>query len=279
MSYYPVQIVITWSQFEIHEGGGLFSPDISGLVESVLMELKLRGVSKQFGGVTALDDVDLDVSTGEIIGLIGPNGAGKTTLINVVSGFIRPDSGSVHLGEVSLGGMRPQQVAHAGIARTFQNIRLFKRLTVAQNIEVAQRTRPNKSSRLDATSEVNFLLETFGLETMASREAGTLPYGQQRLLEIARAVATKPHFLLLDEPAAGANEAESQEMIRTVGSLRDVISVGLLIIDHDLRFILGISERIYVLDGGRPIATGTPEQITNDPKVIEIYLGRKGTAA
>lgn len=243
------------------------------------MELKLRGVSKQFGGVTALKDVDLDTATGEIVGLIGPNGAGKTTLINVVSGFITPDSGTVELGGLSIGGMAPRQLARAGIARTFQNIRLFKRLTVAQNVEVALRARSDESSRRDETSEIGFLLEAFGLEDLATREAGTLPYGQQRLLEIARAVATKPHFLLLDEPAAGANEAESEEMIRTVGDLRKVIDVGLLIIDHDLRFIFGISERINVLDGGILIATGTPQEITNDPKVIEIYLGRKGTAA
>jgi branched-chain amino acid transport system ATP-binding protein len=235
--------------------------------------LSVEQVSKRFGGVQALQDVTLVCRPGEIVGLIGPNGAGKSSLVNVVTGLIAPDGGQVRLGDRELAGRGPEFAAQSGVARTFQNLRLFKQLSVRQNVEVAltsgHRHRPDRVAGLT----VDALLAQQGLSDLAEAPAGVLSYGHQRRLEIARALALGPEVMLLDEPAAGMNDQETEALALTIREIRDERSLGIIVIDHDLGFIMGLCDRITVMDMGRVVADGTPEAIRNDPVVIEIYLG------
>jgi ABC-type branched-subunit amino acid transport system ATPase component len=230
-------------------------------------ELVVTHVQKRFRGLLAVDDVSLRLRQGEILGLIGPNGSGKTTLLNMASGVTRPTRGEVTVGGTSAQGRRPHVFASLGVGRTFQQIRLFADMTVEENVEVGAiaRRRPR--------SDVADLLERVGLWRDRTRFAGTLPYGQQRRVEIARALAGQPRFLLLDEPAAGMNEAESDDLLETIRIIREQEGCGILIVDHDLRLIMRLSERIHVLAEGRTICEGTPEAVRRDPAVIREYIG------
>ncbi len=238
-------------------------------------KLVVSGVSKSFGGLSVLRSASLDCNRGEIVGLIGPNGAGKSTLINAISSLMPVDEGEVRLGDRRISNTTPQLCASAGVARTFQNIKLFARLTVRQNVEVAltscRRDRPDRAGAID----VDALLEGFGLLAIADWKAGALSYGNQRRLEIVRALALGPDFLLLDEPAAGMNAVETTALIGSVQRIRDAFGCGVIVIDHDLRFIMTVCERIYVLDMGEIVASGTPEEVRRNPRVIEVYIGNE----
>ncbi|MBL8582082.1 MAG: ABC transporter ATP-binding protein [Rhizobiaceae bacterium] len=239
--------------------------------------LSVAGIEKSFGGVRALSGASLECAPAEIVGLIGPNGAGKSTLVNVVTGFLKPDAGSISLGGQSIAGLGPQRISHAGIARTFQNLRVFRELSVRQNIEVAyvrcRQLRPQKA----ATVDVNGLLRDFGLTELADAPAGSLPYGTQRWMEIARALAAAPDILMLDEPAAGLNDEETDRLGQAIVGIRDRTKAGIIVIDHDLRFINNICSRLFVLDQGSLIASGEPGTVWADPKVIEVYVGPGAT--
>ncbi|WP_137113582.1 ABC transporter ATP-binding protein [Mesorhizobium sp. GR13] len=235
--------------------------------------LSVSGIAKSFGGVHALSGASLQCDAGEIVGLIGPNGAGKSTLVNVVTGFLKPDAGKVALGGREIAGLGPQRISDAGIARTFQNLRVFRELSVRQNVEVAylrcRQLRPDKAQSVN----VDALLAEFALGGLADAPAGSLPYGTQRGMEIARALATAPDILMLDEPAAGLNEEETERLGRKITAIRDRTGAGIVVIDHDLRFINSICTRLFVMDQGRPIAVGQPDTVWRDPKVIEVYVG------
>ena len=242
--------------------------------------LAISNVSKHFGGVYALQGVSLSCESEEIVGLIGPNGAGKTTLINVISAALPLDEGEVCIDERRIDSTSPRRSALAGIARTFQNIRLFGGLTVRQNVEVSFTTSEVHRPREVADMSVDSIIHQLGLADDDFRKARELPYGQQRRLEIARALALAPDFLLLDEPAAGMNEAESTALIDSIRGIRDRFGCGIIVIDHDLRFIMTLCERINVLHMGKVIAIGPPKEIQNDPRVIEVYIGgRRGAKA
>jgi len=238
------------------------------------MQLTTTSITKTFAGVHALQDVNIRVDQGEIVGLIGPNGSGKTTLINVISGVMPASSGRVALGEGSWEYRPAYRVARSGIARTFQTIRLFEEMTVAENVEVAAVCSPRTGgwgSR--PRTAARRALDLLGLGVQANSMVGELSYGQQRRVEIARAIAGEPQFLLLDEPAAGLNEAESDELLDTLRRLREHLGCGMLLIDHDLRLIMSGTERIYVLNEGQLLAEGSPSEIRNNPDVIRAYLG------
>jgi branched-chain amino acid transport system ATP-binding protein len=232
--------------------------------------LRTEHVSRSFGGVVALSDVSVSCAPGEIVGLIGPNGAGKTTLLNVLTGVHAPDSGAVRLGSVDVVGRSPHEIARLGLARTFQNIRLFARLQVADNVQVAADVARRYRS---GTEDIDSLLDLVGLGAYRARQAGTLSYGHQRRLEIARALALRPEYLLLDEPAAGASDIESRELADVVKRVKVTRGCGQLVIDHDLRFVMSVSDRVYVLNEGEVIAEGTTSEVQADPRVAEVYIG------
>jgi branched-chain amino acid transport system ATP-binding protein len=248
--------------------------------------LEISNLTVRFGGLTALNDFNFTLDAGELVGLIGPNGAGKTTTFNVVTGVYRPTEGSVLLGGRSVAGRRPYEINRLGIARTFQNIRLFGGLSVLDNVLVGfnrsalgglagtvVRTPAHERIEHDREAEAMALLDTFGLADRANEVAASLAYGQQRRLEIARALATRPRILLLDEPAAGMNPREKLELMELIRFLLGRFELGIWLIEHDMKLVMSICQRITVLDHGETIAVGTPEQVQHDEKVIEAYLG------
>jgi branched-chain amino acid transport system ATP-binding protein len=239
-------------------------------------QLRLEDVRVHYAAVRAVDGVTFWVDPGETLGLIGPNGAGKTTLMNVMSGFRRPTAGQIFIGDrdVTKGG--PRRMVGLGVGRTFQGGRLFAGLTVLENVELGALgtgVSPKKAER-----RAWELLDTMGLTAKHGTEAGALPYGDQRRLGIVRALATEPEFLLLDEPAAGLNEAETDDLLRVIAEIRTTHGCAVVLIEHDMRLIMGLCDRIHVLDHGVTLAVGTPEVVRRDPDVIAAYLGRSGGA-
>jgi len=237
-----------------------------------VVRLEAQGVTVRFEGVTALEEVDLAIESGDILGLIGPNGAGKTTLLNVISGFVEEEAGKVLLDSVDVTGWTAEARARAGLGRSFQAVRLFESLTVLENLETGALCRGGKRRR-EAADAARALLERVDLDHVAGREARTLPAGDRRLIGVLRALATEPDFLLLDEPAAGLNESESDELVGAIRRIRDDFGCAVLIVDHDMRVIMPLCERIQVLNFGRTIALGNPDEIRADPAVVEAYLG------
>ena len=253
--------------------------------------LRLSAISKHFGGLQVLENVNLTVPDRGIFGLIGPNGAGKTTVFNLITGLLTPTAGAIDFFGQRLNGLPPYQVTRSGIARTFQNIRIFKEMSLLENVLVAighkRRYRvasvlfPSRRFRLAEQREREIardLLSRVGLADKAQSFAGTLPYGEQRRLEIARALATDPKLLLLDEPAAGMNSGEKQQLTEEILKLNER-GITILIIEHDMRFIMGLCQQIVVLNFGQVIAQGSPDEIRANPEVIEAYLGREDHSA
>jgi branched-chain amino acid transport system ATP-binding protein len=239
--------------------------------------LEVHDVRVHFAGVKAVDGVTLTLEPGQIVGLIGPNGAGKTTLVNVLSGFQRPTAGRVVLAGKELTGLRPDRFARRGVARTFQAVRVFPDLSVFENVEAG--AVGCRIGRSEARALAQELIERLGLRPWAAMSAGALPHGAERRLGIARALASRPRFLLLDEPAAGLNEAESDELIETLLSIPRDFGCGVLLIEHEMRIIMTVSARVHVLDYGKTLCEGTPAEVRADPRVLEAYLGTGATHA
>jgi branched-chain amino acid transport system ATP-binding protein len=234
--------------------------------------LTIQGLCKYFFGSRALDGVSLTLARGEILGLIGPNGSGKTTLINVVTGLLPATSGDVLVDGSEITNKKPYQIAHAGLARTFQTIRLFRELTVLENVEVAAVS--FGLSRPQARKRALEALEEIGVAPWAEMRAGALPYGLERRVEVARALATQPKFLFLDEPAAGLNEDESDELFQILTSIPGRKNLGMLIVEHDMHLIMRLCHRLHVLNYGKTIGEGTPEEVRRIPAVVQAYLGK-----
>lgn len=251
--------------------------------------LELDHVSKSFGGLAAVSNLNIEIEQGELAGLIGPNGAGKTTVFNLLTGVYVPTAGQIRFNETAINGMRPNAITALGIARTFQNIRLFKSLSALDNVRVAAhlqtrvglwssifRTRASIANDLTIDALARDVLDRLQLTHVADVRSADLPYGLQRRLEIARALATKPQLLLLDEPAAGLNPIEKAELMELIVAVREAFGLTVLLIEHDMRVVMGICERIHVLDYGEVIASGAPSAISRDPRVIAAYLGVEG---
>ena len=254
--------------------------------------LSARGVSKHFGGVTALADYQVEIPAGILMGLIGPNGAGKTTVFNILSGVLPPSQGRVLLRGRDITELKPHQKARLGIARTFQNIRLFPSLSVLDNVKIALHMRRGKGlwptllhtpgfrrSEREMHARAGEYLELLGLDQVAREEAGNLPYGLQRRVEIARALATDPALLLLDEPAAGMNPNETAELVEVIRRIHAEYGLTIFLVEHDMKLVMALCQRIQVLEQGRVLALGTPQEIRADRRVVEAYLGKKKEAA
>ena len=254
--------------------------------------LEVKGLGMDFGGLHAIQDLDLHIGENEIVAIIGPNGAGKTTFFNCVTGIYKPTYGSVNITSPTIGfsekinSLKPNVITEKGLARTFQNIRLFQNMTVLENVMIGRHARSkssifgaifrDKATRKEEEDIVEFsydILKKIGLEKFINEYAKNLPYGEQRRLEIARALATEPFLLLLDEPAAGMNPNETKELDNLIEKIREEEKISILLIEHDMKLVMSISDRIYVMDYGRRIATGTPDEIKNNKKVIKAYLG------
>jgi branched-chain amino acid transport system ATP-binding protein len=248
--------------------------------------LKAEHLSIQFGGLKAVDDVNLSIKKGELYGLIGPNGAGKTTVFNLLTNVYQPTRGTILLDGYDTKGKSCDQVSKMGISRTFQNIRLFGKMSVMDNVKIGMHNQLHTSllssmthgfgyrqAEKQAYDKAKELLDFFGMADLRHHQAGSLPYGAQRRLEIVRALATEPKLLLLDEPAAGMNPSETEELMQNVRKIRDTFQIAILLIEHDMQFVTGICEGIAVLNYGKIIAKGTPQEVINNPEVIRSYLG------
>ncbi len=260
------------------------------------MILKATQLSMDFGGLRAVDRVDIEIHEGEIVALIGPNGAGKTTFFNCVTGVYPPTEGQIHINppggtEVSITGLKPNRIAERGLARTFQNIRLFPNMTVLENVMVGRdcrlkagilgailRDRRTREEEEQVIHDSHEILKKIGIEQHVNEQAKNLPYGAQRRLEIARAIATEPFLLLLDEPAAGMNPQETRQLDDLILRLRDVEKLTIFLIEHDMSLVMRLSERIYVMDYGELIAHGSPAEVKSNPLVIKAYLGEDVSA-
>lgn len=248
--------------------------------------LQVSDLSMRFGGLLAVNGVNLTVQEKQVVSMIGPNGAGKTTVFNCLTGFYKPTSGRILLGDEAIEGLPGHKIARKGVVRTFQNVRLFKDMTAVENLLIAQHRHLNtnflaglfktpafRRSEREAMEYAAFWLDRVNLTDVANRTAGTLAYGQQRRLEIARCMMTRPRILMLDEPAAGLNPRETEDLKSLIGTLRDEHNVTVLLIEHDMKLVMSISDHIFVINQGTPLADGTPQQVRDNPDVIKAYLG------
>lgn len=264
------------------------APQAASQVDGAVPLLEARGLSKRFGGVQALANYHLRLGRGELLGLIGPNGAGKTTAFDLLTGVLRPTSGTIRVEGRSITGLPAYRFAALGIARTFQNIRLFRDLSVRENVMVALHMRHgahlfatvlglpvHRRAEREIADKTKALLDLLGLAHLARRRAGDLAYGEQRRVEIARALATEPRLLLLDEPAAGMNLQETTQLVEMISRIHRDFALTVILVEHDMRVVMGLCRRIQVINRGEVLAVGSPEEVQNDPAVIEAYLGTR----